>query len=70
MGFTEDEVREMLTYYSTKAPFHHTVDELIELMKPWYDNYCFAQECYDQPTLYNSNSLRTILIITERHREI
>ena len=55
MGFTEDEVREMLTYYSTKAPFHHPVDELIELMKPWYDNYCFAQECYDQPTLYNSN---------------
>lgn len=55
MGFTEDEVREMLTYYSTKAPFHHTVDELIELMKPWYDNYCFAQECYDRPTLYNSN---------------
>ena len=55
MGFTEDEVREMLTYYSTKAPFHHTVDELIELMKPWYDNYCCAQECYDQPTLYNSN---------------
>lgn len=55
MGFTEDEVREMLTYYFTKAPFHHTVDELIELMKPWYDNYCFAQECYDQPTLYNSN---------------
>ena len=55
MGFTEDEVRELLTYYSTKAPFHHTVDELIELMKPWYDNYCFAQECYDQPTLYNSN---------------
>lgn len=55
MGFTEDEVREMLTYYSTKAPFHHTVDELIELMKPWYDNYCFAQGCYDQPTLYNSN---------------
>ncbi len=55
MGFTEDEVREMLTYYSTKAPFHHTVDELIELMKPWYDNYCFAQECYAQPTLYNSN---------------
>ena len=55
MGFTEDEVREMLTYYSTKAPFHHTVDELIELMKPWYDNYSFAQECYDQPTLYNSN---------------
>ena len=51
MGFTEDEVREMLTYYSTKAPFHHTVDELIELMKPWYD----------QPTLYNSNMVLYIV---------
>ena len=57
MGFTEDEVREMLTYYSTKAPFHHTVDELIELMKPWYGNYLFAGGCYDQPTFYNSNKV-------------
>ena len=55
MGFTEDEVREMLAYYSTTLPFHHTIDELIELMKPWYDNYCFAQERFGQTTLYNSN---------------
>lgn len=55
MGFTEEEVREMLTYYSTNSPFHHTVDELIELMKPWYDNYCFAEECYGETTVYNSN---------------
>ena len=55
MGFTEEEVREMLTYYSTNSPFHHTIDELIELMKPWYDNYCFAQECYGDTTMYNSN---------------
>ncbi|MEG1660871.1 MAG: AAA family ATPase, partial [Bacteroides sp.] len=40
MGFTEEEVRRMLTYYSTNSPFHHSVDELIEIMKPWYDNYC------------------------------
>ncbi len=55
MGFTEEEVREMLTYYSTNSPFHHTVDELIKIMKPWYDNYCFAQECYGDTTMYNSN---------------
>ena len=55
MGFTEEEVREMLTYYSTTSPFHHTVDELIELMKPWYDNYCFAEDCYGDTTMYNSN---------------
>lgn len=45
----------MLTYYSTTSHFKHTVDELIEIMKPWYDNYCFAQECYGDTTLYNSN---------------
>lgn len=55
MGFTEGEVREMLTYYSTNSPFNHTIDELIEIMKPWYDNYCFAQECYGQATMHNSN---------------
>ena len=55
MGFTEEEVREMLTYYSTTSPFNHTIDELIEIMKPWYDNYCFAQECYGETTMYNSN---------------
>ncbi len=55
MGFTESEVREMLTYYSTNSPFNHTIDELIALMKPWYDNYCFAQECYGEATMYNSN---------------
>ena len=55
VGFTEEEVREMLTYYSTNSPFHHTVDELIEMMKPWYDNYCFAEECYGGTTMYNSN---------------
>lgn len=55
MGFTEDEVLKMLTYYSTTSHFSHTVDELIELMKPWYDNYCFAQESYGRTTMYNSN---------------
>ena len=53
-GFTEDEVREMLEYYSSVLPFNHTVDELIELMKPWYDNYCFAEESYGTTTMYNS----------------
>ena len=55
IGFTEEEVRRMLTYYSTTCPFSHSVDELIEMMKPWYDNYCFAEECYGGATMYNSN---------------
>ena len=55
IGFTEEEVRQMLTYYSTTSPFNHSVDELIEIMKPWYNNYCFAEECYGETTMYNSN---------------
>ena len=53
-GFTEEEVREMLTYYSSACPFRHSVDELIQVMKPWYDNYCFAINRYGQVTMYNS----------------
>ncbi|MDY4550564.1 MAG: AAA family ATPase [Parabacteroides sp.] len=55
VGFTEQEVREMLTYYSLHHAFHHSIDELIEIMKPYYDNYCFAEEAYGETTMYNSN---------------
>ena len=32
-----------------------TVDKLIKIIKPWYDNYCFTEECYGETTMYNSN---------------
>lgn len=53
-GFTEEEVRKMLDYYGSVLPFNHTTDELIKVMKPWYDNYCFAEESYGKTTMYNS----------------
>ena len=28
---------------------------LIEIMKPWYDNYCFSTEALDEPSMYNSD---------------
>lgn len=54
-GFNEKEVRAMLDYYATTCEFHHTTEELIEAMKPWYDNYCFSEESYGSTTMYNSN---------------
>ena len=54
-GFNEEEVRAMLDYYATTCQFHHSTDELIEAMKPWYDNYCFAEKSYGGTTMYNSN---------------
>ena len=56
VGFTEQEVRDMLTYYTDFCNLHkYSVDELIEIMKPWYDNYCFAKAAYGETTMYNSN---------------
>ena len=53
-GFTESEVRQMLTYYTDFCDLHrYTVDELLHIMKPWYDNYRFATNA--ETTMYNSN---------------
>lgn len=55
VGFTEQEVREMLDYYRQFYTFHHTTDELIEAMKPWYDNYCFSPRCLSDSPMFNSD---------------
>ena len=55
VGFTEEEVREMIDYYRQNYTFQHSTDELIDIMKPWYDNYCFAKDCVDESPLYNSD---------------
>ncbi len=55
VGFTEQEVREMLDYYRQFYTFNHTTDELIEVMKPWYDNYCFSVKCLNDSPMYNSD---------------
>ena len=63
-GFTEEEVRDMLAYYASVLPFEHSVDELMDIMKPWYDNYCFALKKYGKVTMYNSNMVLLLLKIT------
>lgn len=44
IGFTEKEVRDILQYYVEQGRITHPVDELIEMLKPWYDNYCFSEK--------------------------
>ena len=55
VGFSETEVRAMLDYYRQYYEFRHTTDELIEAMRPWYDNYCFSEDCLDEPSMFNSD---------------
>jgi hypothetical protein len=43
IGFTEQEVRTMLDYYaSATGVFKHSTDDLIQIMAPYYDHYCFS----------------------------
>lgn len=56
VGFTEEEVRTILGYYQeATGVFKHSIDELIGIMAPYYDHYCFAKSLYGEETLYNSN---------------
>ena len=56
IGFSEDEVRKMITYYKDEnaLPEDVTVDRLVELMKPWYDNYCFSSRKLEE-RMFNSD---------------
>lgn len=54
VGFSELEVREMLTYYKKEGVLEGNVNEVLEVMKPWYDNYCFSPDCLDK-SMYNSD---------------
>lgn len=56
LGFSEEDVREMLLYYKTagELPEDTGVEVMIEDMKPWYDNYCFAEESFERdPKMFN-----------------
>ena len=47
LGFTEGEVREMLEYYKAEGKWNGNTDEVLNVMRKWYDNYCFSEECTD-----------------------
>ena len=56
LGFSETEVRRMIAYYQEQGLIKHDPDMLIEEMKPWYDNYCFAEESLrTDPKMFNSD---------------
>ena len=56
LGFSEPEVRAMLDYYRPISGTELTTDEMLEQMRPWYDNYCFAERSLKtDPKMFNSN---------------
>ena len=58
LGFSEDEVRQMIRYYKEVGAIRPelTEDSIVADMKPWYDNYCFAEESFGkEPSMFNSD---------------
>ena len=47
LGFTEGEVREMLEYYKSEGCWEGDTDAVLGVMREWYDNYCFSEDCTD-----------------------
>ena len=46
LGFSTEDVREMLKYYQKcgQIPADRDIEDIISQMKPWYDNYCFSKK--------------------------
>ena len=56
LGFSEAEVRLMIRYYKEVGAIGEdkTEDDIIADMKPWYDNYCFADDSFGvEPSMFN-----------------
>lgn len=52
LGFSTTDVVEMFTYYKKHGsiPVDSDIDAIVNDMKPWYDNYCFAEEALKKKT--------------------
>ena len=58
LGFSEDDVRQMIRYYNEVGAIKPEVseDSIIADIKPWYDNYCFAKDSFGrEPSMFNSD---------------
>ena len=55
LGFSESDVRTMFHYYQDNGKLRADADieAMLAEMKPWYNNYCFAEECLEDDRLYN-----------------
>ncbi|MFN8443540.1 MAG: AAA family ATPase [Caldilineaceae bacterium] len=65
IGFTEAEVRTILTYYHENGVLLLDVEPTLALMKEWYNNYCFSTRATTR--LFNSDM---VLYFLERVREV
>ena len=55
LGFTREDVAEMIEYYRAKRLIKHPTDYLLEIMTEWYGNYLFSE--IDEVKLFNPDMI-------------
>ncbi|MBF0452664.1 MAG: AAA family ATPase [Candidatus Magnetomorum sp.] len=55
MGFTEQETLSILTHYHQAGVLNLMPDFCLDLMKQWYDHYCFSTSTRRKNNLFNSD---------------
>ena len=60
MGFTEQDVVDIIDYYTSVGVFHLDKAECMEIMKDWYDNYEFAKQA--EVKMYNTDMILYYMI--------
>jgi hypothetical protein len=53
LGFTIDDLKDMIGYYQSKGKLTGSTDDLIDIMTQWYGNYRFSEA--DNVSLFNSD---------------
>jgi len=53
LGFTKEDVTEIIEYYRENRMITHTTEHLLDIMKTWYNNYVFCKKSTTR--LFNSD---------------
>jgi len=54
IGFTEPEVITLLNHYKDAGLLNEPIENLLNVMREWYNNYCFAEDSISEK-MYNSD---------------
>ncbi len=68
LGFTQDDVIEMIEYYRSNGLIQHPTDYLLAIMTQWYGNYRFSKK--DDVKLFNADMVLYFLDNYLSHQEL
>jgi hypothetical protein len=68
LGFTKEDVSEMIEYYRSNGLIQHPTGYLLEIMTQWYGNYRFSRK--DEMKLFNSDMVLYFIDNYLSHQEL